>query len=233
MLTAHAAHATAGLARGVDYLASALALGALLAGLDHAERCALCGHDRAGALTVGADLGGRALGTAGALTVGALLDLGDKGILLYAEGSLLKLYVDSCTQIIALAGCVGVSAATAAKAEAAAEDVAEDISEAAEALKAAEASAAAEALAGVKGRMAELVVLCPLIGVGEHLVCLVYLLEASLAFLVAGMQVGVIFLGKLSVCFFQLVLRCALFDAENLIKISFFCHKSTSNVGVQ
>ena len=51
----------------------------------------------------------------------ALLDLGDKDILLYAEGSLLKLYVDSCTQIIALAGCVGVSAATAAKAEAAAE----------------------------------------------------------------------------------------------------------------
>ena len=81
--------------------------------------------------------------------------------------------------------------------------------------------------------MAELVVLCPLIGVGQHLVCLVYLLEASLAFLVAGMQVGVIFLGKLSVCFFQLVLRCALFDAENLIIISFFCHKSTSNVGVQ
>ena len=214
----------------MDYLTATLALGTLAGGLHHAEGCALGGLDRARALTIGADLGGRALGTARALTIGALLDLGNKDLFLYAEGRLLELDVYGGTQIIALARCVGVSA-TAAKAAEATEDIAEDIAKTTEALEAAE-TATAKALIGVKCGMAELVVLCTLIGIAQHLICLVYLLKASLALLVAGMQVRVIFLGKLSVCFFKLILRRALTDAEDLIIISFFCHKSTSNVGV-
>ena len=76
--------------------------------------------------------------------------------------------------------------------------------------------------------MAELVVLCALIRIGQHLIRLVYLLEAGLTVLVAGVQVGVIFLGKLSVCFFEFVLGCALLDAEDLIIVSFICHMDTS-----
>ena len=139
----------------MDYLASALALGALLARLHHAEGSALCGHDRTRALAVGADLGGRAFGTACALTIGALLDLGNENVLLDTEGSLLELYVDSCTQIIALAGCIGVSAAATAEAEAAAEDVAEDISEVSEAAEATAAKAAANALKKLGGKYRE------------------------------------------------------------------------------
>ena len=79
--------------------------------------------------------------------------------------------------------------------------------------------------------MTELIVLCTLVGVGEDLIRLVYLLKAGLARLVAWVQVGVIFLGKLPICFFKLIRGCGLAYAENLIVISFFCHKYTSKCG--
>ena len=89
-----------------------------------------------------------------------------------------------------------------------------------EAAKAA-ARSAAEARVGVKGRMTELVVLLALLGVAKHLGGLVELLELLLALLVAGVQVGVVLLGELPVCLFDLVVRGALAHAQDLIVISF------------
>ena len=72
--------------------------------------------------------------------------------------------------------------------------------------------------------MAELVILRALVGIGQHLVGLIDLLEALLAFLIARMQVRVVGLGLLAVGFFDLVLGCVLLDAEHFIIISFFSH---------
>ena len=76
--------------------------------------------------------------------------------------------------------------------------------------------------------MAETIVLCALISIGKDLIGLVYLFKPRFARFVAGMKIGVIFFGKLSVCFFELILGRVLGYAENLIIISFFCHKATS-----
>ena len=72
--------------------------------------------------------------------------------------------------------------------------------------------------------MAELVILRALVGIGQHLVGLVDLLEALLAFFIARMQVRVVGLGQLAVGFFDFVLGCPLFDTEHFIIISFFSH---------
>ena len=57
----------------------------------------------------------------------------------------------------------------------------------------------------------------------EHIVGLCSLLEFLLRFLAVGVAVGVIFYGQLSICFFYLVFRSVLVDAEHLVIIS-FCH---------
>ena len=76
----------------------------------------------------------------------------------------------------------------------------------------------------ILSRMAELVILRALVGIGQHLVGLIDLLKALLAFLIARMQVRVVGLGQFAVGFFDLVLGCAFFDAEHFIIISFFSH---------
>lgn len=60
---------------------------------------------------------------------------------------------------------------------------------------------------GVHARVAELVVLGPLLLVGQHFVGLIDLLELGLGILVTGVQVGVVFFGQLTVGFFQFVVR--------------------------
>ena len=93
-----------------------------------------------------------------------------------------------------------------------------------EAAEAAKPGAAGSAGGRVKRRMAELVILRALVGIGQHLVGLVDFLEALLAFLVARMQIRVVGFGQLAVGFFDLVLGCAFFDTEHFIIISFFSH---------
>ena len=166
-----------------------------------------------------------------------MLDTCDEHFLFYAEGRFFKLYVDICAQILALSRSVWVfAAAAAAEAENVAEYIAEaaEITEAAEIAKAAEAAlSAAKALTRVKGGMAETIVLCALISIGEDFVSLIYLFKPRLALFVAGMKIGVILFGKLSVCFFELILGRVLGYAENLIIISFFRHKATSFFNAQ
>ena len=110
-----------------------------------------------------------------------------------------------------------------APAEAAAEEAREDVPEVAEVAEALEARAA-EAGARVEGGVAVLVVLRALVVVGEDLVGLVDLLEALLAGLVARMQIGMVLLGELSICFFDLLGARALLQAEHLVVIAFVCH---------
>ena len=69
--------------------------------------------------------------------------------------------------------------------------------------------------------MTELVVLRALLRVAQDLGGLVDLLELRLGLFVAGVQVGVVLLGELSVCLFYLFLRGALFKAEHLVIVAF------------
>ena len=211
----------------MDDLAAAAALLAHAAGLHHAERGALRGVHAAGALAVRADLRRGAGGAAGALAVRALLDTADVDLLLAAERRLFKGDVQAHAQIVAPARAAALGLPAAA--EAAAEDIAEDVPEAAaenvaKAAEAAETGPAGAAGGRVERRMAELVILRALVGIGQHLVGLVDLLEALLTFLIARMQVRVVGLGQLAVGFFDLVLGCAFFNTEHFIIISFFSH---------
>lgn len=203
VLAADAADAVAGAARAMDDLAAALALIASRVLLHHAERRTLSGFHLTRALAVGADLGSRARGAACALAVGALLNARYEHFLFDAERRFLKLYVHVCAQIFALARSVRVLTAAATEAENVAEYIAKaaEITETAEIAKAAETALAAIALARVERGVAETIVLCALISIGKDFVSLVYLFKPRFALFVAGMKIGVIFFGKLSVCF--------------------------------
>ena len=209
-----------GLAGLVDDPALAAAAPAGRGGGHEAERrlAALLHH--AGAAAVGTDLGGRALFAAGAAAGVALLDALDADLLFAAEGSLLKADGDARAQALAALRRVGVRPRAA---EAAAEKAAEDVAEVAEveAARAVGSAARTRAVARVHAGKAELVVARLLLGIGEHLVGLVDLLELLLGFLVAGVHVGVVLARQLFVCFFDLFLGSALGDAEDLIIVSF------------
>ena len=138
---AHLALAFAGRARLMDDLACAAAAGARLLRLHHAERRARRARDGTAALAVGADLGGRALGAAGALALVAGLDLHNVQLAADAEAGLLKADLHLGADILTAHGGVrrALCAAEAAKAaeaaaKAAAEEVVQNIGEAAEAL---------------------------------------------------------------------------------------------------
>ena len=120
---------------------------------------------------------------------------------------------------------VGLTKATA-RAKAAAKQVAEDIAKAAEAAKIPKAAktAAVKAGVGIEGCMAILVILLPLFLIGEHLIGLIGLLEPLLTGLVAGVQIRVVLLGELPVCFFYLIGRGVLADAQHLVIVSFISH---------
>ena len=92
-----------------------------------------------------------------------------------------------------------------------------------EALEAAEARSAA-IVAFCRFR-AELVILCPLVRIGKHGICLIYLLEFCLRVLVSRVHIGMIFLCKRTVRLFYFVIARSLRNSENFIIIS---HLSTS-----
>ena len=114
----------------------------------------------------------------------------------------------------------GVGVGPAGPAAEAPEEAIEDVGEVEAPLEGAAAPGAA-AEVGVYPRVAELVVPGPLLLVGEDLVGLVDLLELLLGLLVPGVQVRVVLLRQLPVCFFDLVLRGALLYAQHLVIIAF------------
>ena len=220
LAAAELAAAVTGLAGLVDDPALAAAAPAGRGGGHETERrlAALLHH--AGAAAVGTDLGGRALFAAGAAAGVALLDALDADLLFAAEGSLLKADGDARAQALTALRRVGIRPCAA---EAAAEKAAEDVAEVAEveAARAVGSAARTRAVVRVYAGKAELVVARLLLGIGEHLVGLVDLLELLLGFLVAGVHVGVVLARQLFVCFFDLFLGSALGDAEDLIIVSF------------
>ena len=219
----HAAHSAAGFAGLMNDLARPTAFGAGTHGLCHAEGGTLGRADLAAAAAVRTDLRCGPGGAAGAVAVGAGFDPRDVQLFLTAKSRFFKTDVQLRTHIVSAARGIWVPCLAAA---AEAENVAETGEDIAEVSKTAAKSAetAAEARIGVKGCMTVLIVLLPLFLVGEDFIGLVGLFEAFFAGFVAGMQVRVVFLGDLAVCFFYFFCRGVLFDAEHFVIISFFCH---------
>ena len=194
--------------RLLDDLAGAAAVRAGALRLEHAERRALgLGHD-AGAAAVRAGLRRRALGCAGAAAVATGLDALDRDLLFAAEGRLLEGQDNGLADGLAALRCV--AALRTAAAEAAAEA----------------ACACTAAVARVDACKAELVILCALVLVGQHLIRLVDLLELVGRLGIILVEVGVVLARELAVRLFQLVLARALLHAEHLVIVSFVCHKN-------
>lgn len=224
VLADHAKAFAAG-ARVLDDGTAAVALRALTRGLEQAERRSLLGRNLAStvALRTGLRVAGMGAGTAADI---AVHNAGNRDRLLAALGRLLKCKSNTGLDITARAGCVGVGAAllTAEAAKSAsAENAGEDIADIAEIRGAEAAAESASAGIRVKCRVAESVILRLLIRIAQNFIGLIDLFELCLCFRVVGVQVGVILLGQLAVCFFYLCVGRALVNAENLVVIAFLC----------
>ena len=110
-----------------------------------------------------------------------------------------------------------------AAAESTAENASENISKIPEIGKAAAVSAAG-ARRRIERCLAELIVLCLLVRVGQHGVRLVDLLEVLLGIRVTGVQIGVILFGELAVGALDRLRIGVPVYAEYFIVISVFCH---------
>ena len=91
----------------------------------------------------------------------------------------------------------------------------------------AEASKTALTAAETAGRiriyagLAETVVGCALLLIGEHGICLTHLFELRLSGFIAGVAIRVVLHGKATIRFLDLVLRCPALNAEHLIVVLF------------
>ena len=146
---------------------------------------------------------------------------GDGNALLAAEDGFLKGQLQAHPQVFALPGA-GTGPLASGAAEAAAEHGAENIAqikvlEAAEAASRATGSAGAAGIIGIDARIAKLVVAGLFFRIGKDLVGAVDLFHFCLGGLVAGVQVGMIFFGQPAVGLFDLILRGALLELQNLI----------------
>ena len=168
--------------------------------------------DLACAVALGADLGLAPGRGPGAAAVVAVLEARVLELLLGAEGRLFELQPHARTE-------VGTAAWTAPPAPAArtpAEEGVEDIAEAVERREAVEACGPG---ASVDARMTETVVGAAFLGVGEHLVSAVDLLEAF-GRIVPGIAVGVVLHRQLAIRPFEVVVRGASVDAEHFVEVS-------------
>ena len=162
----------------------------------------------------------RAFSGSAAAAVGTAFHDGHADGFLTALGRLLEGEVEVGLGVRSPTGRVGVGALAA---EAAAENAPKDVAQILEAEPAAIAAATVTAAGpevGIDAGVAELVVTGFLILIGQNLVGLVDLLKFGLGLLVARVQVGVIFLGRLSVGLFDLVIPGASVYAQDLIIIS-------------
>ncbi len=202
-----------------------MALRALLRGLVKAKGGTLLFHDGSGAVALRAGLRGAGM-AAGAMTDVTIHDARERNGLVAALGGLLKREGNAGLYVTARPGCVRVGTAllaAAKSAETAAEDAGEDVADVAEVGGVEAAAEAAGPCVGVEGGVAETVILGLLVRVTQDLIGLVDLFELCLGFGAVRVQVRVILLGQLAVCFFDLVFGCALVDTEDFIVVAFFC----------
>ena len=219
------AGAVAVITRVFDRFAAAAAIGALLGGAHHAEGRALLDVDRPASAAGFAGFGACALLTAGAAANRTGVHTVDAHGLFAALGRLLKGDRDVGRHRGALARRVGILLPSAAEA---AEQVAEQIAQIeriAETAEAAERVAAAGAEVRIHARVAVLVVARLFLAVGKHLIRLVRFLKLFLGVFVAGVEVRVILLCNLAICFFDFVVARVFAHAEHFVIISFLCHK--------
>src|SRR5581483_1248498 len=134
--------------------------------------------------------------------------------LLGAARRLLELDLEVVAQVVAAPRAR--AGASAPGAEEVAEDVGEDFLEAL-----GELEAEAAALRTLEGGVAVAVVLRAPLGIGEHLVGLVDLLEALLGGLVARITVGMVLDGEAAVGFFEFLLAGAARHAEDFVVVAF------------
>ncbi len=173
-----------------------------------------------GAAAVRAGLGGGSGFRAGTVARGTFMQARVVDFLFAAGDCLLKAQHQAHLHVLPTLGTRAPRRTAAA--ECTAENAAEYVAQIAEIGKA--AVPAAGARRWVEGCLAELVILCLLVRVGQHGVCLVDLLEVLLGIRIAGVQVGVILLGELAVGALDRLRIGAPVYAEYLIIISVFCH---------
>ena len=208
-------------ARIVDQLAGAVTRVAGALGLNDAERRTLVDGHASGAAARRTGLGLRALCRTGAVArvTGGNAVVGDR---LFA--ALCRLFKGDGDARLHIGAALRHVAAVLPSAAEAAEKAGEYVVKIDTAAERTAAAGAAGAVVGIYTGMTELVVACALVFVGEHLVRLVDLLEFFFAFLVAGMQIGMVFFGALAKRLFDLVVARALVDAQHLVVISFVSH---------
>ena len=146
--------------------------------------------------------------------------------LLRARGRFLKADAQAEAQVIALLGRVARSGSAHAPAKKLVKYVLKPAH-----LAWIKAEATKPAPAHLRSIHAELVIARALVGIGQHLICFVDLLEALLRRLIVRVQVGVRFLGQLAVGFLDIFLAGSFSDPQHLIIISFCCHSSLLNQG--
>ena len=152
---------------------------------------------------------------------------GGTDLLFAAEGRLFKGQLQPGHDVLAPAGGV---LAGAPGGRAAAEEVSENVSK----VKTGTAKTAAEAAAGIGVKVgihtgeAVGIVPGPLVGIGQDLIGLPYLLELLLGRLVAGVPVRMVFHCQLPVCFLNVIGAGAFVHAQHLIIVSFIFSHSFS-----
>ena len=224
---ANLALALAGIAGGLDDFAPAAALGTGGGGL-HLHAHEVLNHPLltgTPALGTGFNI---AVGTAGAVAGHTVFNSGDTDLLVAAEGRFLESQVQPGHDVLTPAGAALAAASSAA---AAAEQVTEDVTqvtepaEPAKAIEAAVATGTAGRVVGIHAGKAVLIIPGPLFVIGQHLVGLAHFLELLLGFLVAGVPVGMVFHGCLSISPFDFIGAGALLNAQHLIVITLvICH---------
>ena len=165
------------------------------------------------------------------MTLGTVLDPGGGNLLFAAKGGLFKGQRDAGADIFALPGTVspsGTAGGTAAKEIV--ENAAQIHIEAAEPAAKSAAEATACGIVGVNSGKAVLVIPGAFVGIGQNLIGLAHFLELLLGFLIAGVQVGMIFLGQLSVGLLYFIVAGGFVNPQDFIIISFLCicHDLTS-----
>ena len=171
-------------------------------------------------------LGAGSLLRAASAAIRAFLNSVIGHVLLDAKRRLLKAHADAYTNILASGRGVSSLGATA---EAASEEAAENVSQISKVAKATKAATVSSATCGrIKCGMAELVILCLLVRIGQNGVCLIDFLEACLRLCIPRMQVGMVFFCQGAVCLLDRRLVGGAIDSQHLVIISFICHSCSS-----
>ncbi len=207
------------LARLLDDLARATAHVTGTGALHHTQHGTLLEADLSRAVALGTGFRLRARFCSRAGTFGTGFRTGEFNGLLTAERRFFKGNDNAGEDIVSVYGAVSARGGSAA-AEEAGENISHIKIHTAESAETAKASLSCSVI-GIHPCMTELVVAAFLFPVGENGIGFVDFLKLSFRFFITGIFIGVVFLGKLAVCFFDIAFACAFTQPEYFVKISF------------